>query len=55
MNELKPCPFCGGDNITDVFIRDGRRVICCDCGAAIHAYQPNATEKAIKAWNIRKC
>lgn len=52
--KLRPCPFCGGTNITyDQFIRDGREVICRDCKASVHAFNPDANAKAIAAWNTR--
>ncbi len=51
--ELKPCPFCGGEKIRDRFIRDGRQVYCADCSASVTAFQPNATESAKSLWNCR--
>ena len=53
------CPFCGGENCTAQYIRDGRRVVCHDCGAAGPSEfngrddQPSATERAIEKWNRR--
>jgi len=54
--ELKACPCCGGEDIANVFIRDGRKIACTnsDCFCSVSAYQPNATEKAIAAWNQRQ-
>lgn len=52
-DELKPCPFCGGEKIRDRFIRDGRQVYCADCSASVTAFQPNATENARSLWNGR--
>lgn len=50
--ELKPCPFCGSD---DVFCSQGQEgehyVECCDCGAKIETYK--GVEDAVKAWNRR--
>lgn len=53
-NELKPCPFCGWNEVRDsVYIRDGREIQCGKCGAAVHAYNPDANEKAGSLWNRR--
>ena len=50
----KPCPFCGGDDIsTDGYIRDGSTVYCRKCGARTHAFEPNSRSKALEKWNIR--
>ena len=60
MEELKPCPFCGGKAV--VHIDDGVRVMCRECGAMskclVDGYsqgKPNggALETVIKAWNRR--
>lgn len=43
--ELKPCPFCGGD----AFVFAG--MVGCDrCGASVSAW---GNDEAIKAWNRR--
>jgi Lar family restriction alleviation protein len=53
-HHLLPCPFCGSENILDdIFIRDGAKVACRDCWAAVHAFQPSANDKAIEKWNRR--
>lgn len=49
---LLPCPFCGGEPKSDIFIRDSRSVAC-RCGASVDAYNPDASHKAITAWNTR--
>ena len=55
-DELKPCPFCGGDDIyADVGIYIGKEwlsvtIKCRDCGASIWGY---TLEEAITAWNRR--
>ncbi len=50
--QLKPCPFCGGENIKleleDEY--DVWRVMCWRCNATI---QIEGKEKAIKKWNRR--
>jgi Lar family restriction alleviation protein len=56
-DKLKPCPFCGGDNV-DVFNwevtfqGDYFKAYCKDCDFEL---KPQRTEEeAIKAWNTRK-
>lgn len=55
-DELKPCPFCGGDCIcVYVGIYAGKShesvtIKCDDCGASIWGW---TEEKAITAWNRR--
>lgn len=56
-DELKPCPFCGGENVEtsykDTFNGDFRRgVYCADCCGGIYPYYDTKTE-AIDAWNTR--
>lgn len=52
--QLKPCPFCGSTRIKfDLFIRDGKKVECMDCWGGIYAFEPNANQKSIAAWNRR--
>lgn len=56
MNELKPCPFCGGKaNVYSYDPYDGYqgncavwRVMCCKCKALI---QRGTKEEAVAAWN----
>ena len=57
MSELKPCPFCGGENVEtsykDTFSGDFRRgVYCADCCGGIYPYY-NTEAEAIAAWNTR--
>lgn len=57
MTELKPCPFCGGENVEtsykDTFSGDFRRgVYCADCCGGIYPYYDTEAE-AISAWNTR--
>lgn len=68
MDELKPCPFCGGK--TEIVVglynswTDGYAVRCCNCclifGAHGRLGEPyewtciyESEEEAIKAWNTR--
>ena len=51
---MKPCPFCGGEDIevvTNLFGDDNYVVTCKSCAAQI----PDETmEQAIASWNNRK-
>jgi Lar family restriction alleviation protein len=54
MSDLKPCPFCGGDNVSvegagSVF--GGFICICSSCG--ISSEQKENQEQAIATWNTR--
>lgn len=60
MDKLKPCPFCGGE--AHLFVNNGVRVICPDCGAttkvlidsmSARGVSGNSVESVIKAWNRR--
>ena len=57
MNELKPCPFCGGEALVNpAFIRPGYRVYCeNDCSSM--PSRPDiaftSEKEAIKRWNTR--
>lgn len=51
--QMKPCPFCGGDEIRDLHIRDGRSVGCATCGASVCAFNPDALHFAEAKWNTR--
>lgn len=59
MNELKKCPFCGGNNVSLWYNRSISPLIPTTC--EVHCYDchfglaPSKTkEEAIKAWNNRK-
>lgn len=58
MDDLKPCPFCGGEGKMG-YVRDGLRVHCRLCFAsgpsAFHGRPEDAStqERAIAAWNRR--
>ena len=55
MAELKPCPFCGREDIHVKIVKhdgyDIANVFCINCGAQIRAF--NSKEAAIKKWNRR--
>ena len=60
MDDLKPCPFCGGKAY--LFVNEGVRVICIKCGSTtrclVDAMTPNgvcgnAIKSVIEAWNRR--
>lgn len=66
--ELRPCPFCGGEpKLKAVMKSYGLTIWCaCKCGAQTEGFCPNtsyedntmknierSTKKAIKAWNRR--
>ena len=53
MTELKPCPFCGGDNCK-LKINDeiGVYVFCPDCGISAGEYA-NWEDEVIEMWNRR--
>ena len=49
--ELKPCPFCGSEDVFGDKLEDVYRVECWDCGAKIESY--NKLEDAVAGWNRR--
>ena len=49
--ELKPCPFCGSEDVTCDRLEDVYYVECWDCGAKIESY--NGMEDAVAGWNAR--
>ena len=65
MTELKPCPFCGGNNLTTITMYYGVKIACFDCGANVSSIKNNGEyktlrqarnkheRKAIEAWNRR--
>jgi len=50
MDELKPCPFCGGKHLTDSMRGTVYVVGCVTCAATVLGY---SHEEAITAWNTR--
>lgn len=51
MNELKPCPFCGGEAELTGFDAPEFWVWCPNCKASTDAH--TGKQSAIEAWNIR--
>lgn len=60
MEELKPCPFCGGKAV--LHVDGGAFVVCqqCECrtmalrdGQTMGKYTSGAVERVIKKWNKR--
>ena len=50
-DELKPCPFCGGENLASNW--HSPFIICNDCGAFGPGNADSTHEQAVKAWNTR--
>lgn len=57
MNNLRKCPFCGGEaDLLDYGLSGARKVVqCSDCGARTRAFDPKVKrgENAVDAWNRR--
>lgn len=52
MSELKPCPFCGGeDNLHTCNTYNHHHVQCSNCGA--RGSRCGTTAEAVEAWNTR--
>lgn len=49
--ELKPCPFCGSDDVFWGMLEEVHCVECCDCCAKVETC--NGIEDAVKTWNTR--
>ena len=49
--ELKPCPFCGSENVTCDRFEDVHYVECWDCSAKIESY--SGLDDVIADWNAR--
>lgn len=57
MEELKKCPFCGGEAIVRVNTEMGGsqyQVFCTECPVTVGRYWYWNEEQAITAWNTRK-
>lgn len=57
MDELKSCPFCNSEHVTDRYVRDGRQMFCIGCGASVapsyHGPNNDTLKRAREAWNRR--
>lgn len=49
MEQLKPCPFCGGEATITLFIKQ-IAISCTNCSAVV---VEKAAQEAIEAWNRR--
>ena len=52
MEQLKPCPFCGGKAKVILFMRN-YGVACTKCLGGIVPHHEQTKHEAIKAWNRR--
>ena len=50
-NELKPCPFCGGEARRYCGNTDANSIVCKRCGAKVYGYASKSA--ATRAWNRR--
>lgn len=54
MNDLKPCPFCGGKAKTFIApLMNTVMFVCEQCGADVCFFGAEHGEKAVSAWNRR--
>lgn len=49
--KMKPCPFCGSEDVAFTCLEDVSYVECWDCSAKVETY--NGIEDAVKKWNRR--
>ena len=49
--ELKPCPFCGSEDVSCDRLEDVAYVECWNCSAKVESY--NGMDDAIAGWNSR--
>lgn len=49
--KLKPCPFCGSEDVSCGRFEDIYYVECWDCSASVETY--SGIEDAVKKWNRR--
>lgn len=56
MEQLKKCPFCGGEAKIDKTTSNAVEVACSECSASTPLFWAfiGGKEKAIEAWNTRK-
>ena len=56
MEQLKRCPFCGGEAKIDKTTSNAVEVACSECSASTPLFWAfiGGKEKAIEAWNTRK-
>ena len=52
-NELKPCPFCGGEAEVRTTDLGTYKVVCIECPTDMGRYWSWAKKEAIAAWNRR--
>jgi Lar family restriction alleviation protein len=53
-NELKPCPFCGGEDICIARNYEGQwRIVCANCVAIVWAGDTRNEVSVRDAWNRR--
>jgi Lar family restriction alleviation protein len=49
--ELKPCPFCGGSNVSTYEVKGSYSTLCVGCGG--EGPEEDSEAEAIAAWNRR--
>lgn len=49
--KMKPCPFCGSEDVAFTCLEDVSCVECWDCSAKVETYY--GIEDAVKTWNTR--
>ena len=49
--KMKPCPFCGSEDVAFTCLEDVYYVECWGCSAKVETY--NGIEDAVKKWNRR--
>ena len=55
MDELKPCPFCGGKVVVSkIYSVNEYQIICIECGVTVHPFCATNEKIASEAWNRRE-